>query len=66
MYYDHAVHRREGTKTTFELALDLLASGAADVGWMVTHRFRLEDYARVFATLAKRHRHAVLKAVFEF
>ncbi len=66
MYYDHAADFGGRTWTTFELALDLMASGKVDLGWMVTHRFTLADHPRAFEMLIRRNRHSVLKAVFEF
>lgn len=63
MYYDHAVRLGDRTMTTFELSLELV--GSLDLGWMVTHRLRLDEYARAFEMLAERERHAVLKAAFE-
>ena len=66
MYYDHAVNHQGHTGTTFELALELMASGKTDLGWMVTHRFPLARYAQAFDTLGRRDRHSVIKAVFEF
>jgi threonine dehydrogenase-like Zn-dependent dehydrogenase len=66
MYCDHAVNHRGRTGTTFELALDLMATGKVDLGWMVTHRFPLEQYAKAFEMLADRDPHRVIKAVFDF
>lgn len=66
MYYDHALDHQDRTWTTFELALDLMAGGKADLEWMVTHRFSLSDYAQAFEALSGKDRQRVLKAVFDF
>ena len=64
--YHHAERWNGRTWTTFELALELMASGQVDLGWMVTHRFRLKDYDRAFRLLGQRGNSQVIKAVFEF
>ncbi len=50
----------------FDLALDLMQGGVVDVGWLVTHKFRLEEYGRAFAWLNRRGTSQVLKTVFAF
>lgn len=51
---------------TFDLALDLLARGVIDLGWMVTHRFSLEQYDQAFMLLASKASGNSIKAAFEF
>lgn len=65
-YYHHA-ERFKGKKwKTFDLAIHLLASGAVDLAWMVTHRFPLHEYHRAFDLTHRRAAGRALKIVFEF
>jgi threonine dehydrogenase-like Zn-dependent dehydrogenase len=65
-YYHHA-ERFKGKKwKTFDLAIDLLARGAVDLSWMVTHRFPLHEYRRAFDLTHRRADGRALKIVFEF
>ena len=48
-----------------EPTLDMLASGKADVDFMVTHRFKLEQAKEAFELVAG-YRDGVIKAVIEF
>ena len=36
------------------------------LGWLVTHRFRLNDYERAFDLLLRRGRSEAIKVTFEF
>ena len=66
-YTYHRAEQYQGrTWSTFELALDLMASGKVDLGWMVTHRFKLEEYDKAFRLLGQKGNSKVIKAVFEF
>ncbi len=51
---------------TFEVAIDLLARGAADLGWMVSHRYRVEDYGKALRAAGDRKESKMIKGVFEF
>jgi threonine dehydrogenase-like Zn-dependent dehydrogenase len=51
---------------TFQLALDWLAEGRIDLAPLLTHRFRLEDYAQAFLALTRKGHHHIIKAVFAF
>lgn len=51
---------------TFQLALNLMAGGKADLTPLVTHRFRLEDYKPALAAVANKGKSKVIKAVFAF
>lgn len=64
--YDHAESWRGRKTRTYELALELMQSGAVDLGWMVTHRYPLEDYAMAFKQVANKKKFPVIKPVFEF
>lgn len=57
-----------GGKTwqAFDLALDLMRRGELDLGWMVTHKFRLEEYDKAFSMLNQRGQNGAIKAVFAF
>ena len=66
-YTYHRSEQFQGrTWSTFELALDLMASGKVDLGWMVTHRFKLDEYDRAFKLLGQKGNSGIIKAVFEF
>ncbi len=64
--YHHAEQHAGKTWRTFDLALDLMARGMVDLGWMVTHRYRLEEYRRAFRETGNRGSSGAIKAVFEF
>ena len=51
---------------TFQVALDLMAEGKVDLAPLVTHKFKLEDYRRALATVARKGQSGVIKAVFAF
>ncbi|OQY83198.1 MAG: hypothetical protein B6D41_17310 [Chloroflexi bacterium UTCFX4] len=42
------------------------AAQPLDLAWLVTHKFKLEEYAQAFALLEKRGASKAIKAVFEF
>jgi threonine dehydrogenase-like Zn-dependent dehydrogenase len=56
---------RGGRARTFAITLDLLASTKAPLETLVTHRFRLEDYAKAIDVSVDRTKHRSVKAVFE-
>ena len=64
--YHHAEQFQSRRWATFELAIDLMAKGKIDLGWMVTHRFKLSEYKRAFRMFKNKSRHQMIKAVFEF
>ena len=64
--YHHAEQYQGRTWATFELAIDLMQKGKIDLGWMVTHKFKLSEYKRAFSMFSKKSRHQMIKAVFEF
>lgn len=64
--YNH-VDRFEGaTWKTFDLALTLMASSKVDLSWMVTHRFRLDQYDQALKLHGQKGSSGLIKAVFEF
>lgn len=64
--YNNAEQWNGQTCSTFDVALELMASGQVDLGWMVTHRFPLEQYGAAFALHSRKGDSGLIKAVFEF
>ncbi len=65
--FGYAVHEFEGApRNTMQLAVDLMAEGRVDLAPLVTHRFRIDDYANALATATSRGRNNVIRSVFEF
>jgi threonine dehydrogenase-like Zn-dependent dehydrogenase len=64
--YNHAETYQGARIKTYQLALDLMASGEVDLAWMITHRFALKEYRKVFEMLRARGRYKIIKGVFEF
>lgn len=64
--YNHAEPFGGEQGKTFDLALDLLRRGEVDLGWLVTHRFALDDYDHAFRLLSHRRQSNAIKAVFAF
>ncbi|MCA9870291.1 MAG: alcohol dehydrogenase catalytic domain-containing protein [Anaerolineae bacterium] len=64
--YNNAEQWRGQTVATFDVALELIASGQVDLGWMVTHRFPLDKYSDALALHGKKGSSGLIKAVFEF
>jgi threonine dehydrogenase-like Zn-dependent dehydrogenase len=62
---NHVEPYRGEERSAFSIALELMQNGL-DLSWLVTHKFKLEDYARAFALLEKRGESKALKAVFGF
>ena len=51
---------------TFDIAIELMASGQVDLGWMVTHRFQLDQYDEALKLHGQKGSSGVIKAVFQF
>lgn len=64
--FNHAEQAEGQIRKTFDLAIDLMASGKVDLGWMVTHRFALEDFEHAFRLLENKSQTNAIKAVFNF
>lgn len=63
----HNAERHAGkTWRAFDLALDLMASGKADLGWMVSRKYALADYKQALSDLAQKGSQGIIKAAFEF
>src|SRR3990170_1105303 len=50
----------------FDLALDLMARGKVDLGWIVSRKYALADYKQALSDLAEKGSQGIIKAVFEF
>jgi threonine dehydrogenase-like Zn-dependent dehydrogenase len=64
--YHHAEPYQGRTWKAFDLTLDLMARGVLDLGWMVTHRYKLDDFDRAMREVSARGSTGMIKAVFEF
>jgi threonine dehydrogenase-like Zn-dependent dehydrogenase len=63
--YNRVEPLRGSPRPAFEIALDLMQNGL-DLSWLITHKFKLDQYAEALALLEKRGASRALKAVFEF
>ncbi len=52
--FNHAERYDGKIKRTFDIAIELMASGKVDLGWMVTHRFALDDFKQALRLLGKK------------
>jgi threonine dehydrogenase-like Zn-dependent dehydrogenase len=50
----------------FDLALELMARGKVDLGWMLTRKYALADYKQALGDLAKKGSEGIIKAAFDF
>ena len=64
--YNHVDLFEGATWKTFDLALTLMASNKIDLSWMVTHRFRLDQYDQALKLHGQKGSSGLIKAVFEF
>jgi threonine dehydrogenase-like Zn-dependent dehydrogenase len=64
--YHHAEQFGGKRRRTFDLAIELLENKKVDLSWLVTNKFRLEEYGRAFELIDKRGESRVIKAAFEF
>jgi L-iditol 2-dehydrogenase len=63
----HHNERFQGEHTrTYDLAIRLIAEGKVDLGWMVTQRYPLDDYAQALKMLSNRANSGAIRAVFTF
>jgi L-iditol 2-dehydrogenase len=63
--YHHAEEFGGRKQATFEIALNLMAQGKADLGWMVTHIFDLKEYNKAFKLLINKGNSEIIKAAFK-
>jgi threonine dehydrogenase-like Zn-dependent dehydrogenase len=65
--YTYGIETWNGERlSTMELALRLIAERTVDLGALVTHRFRLDDYREALATVTSKGSSGVIKGAFEF
>jgi threonine dehydrogenase-like Zn-dependent dehydrogenase len=64
--YNHAERFQGKTWKTYDLAIELLSSGKADLGWMVSRRYKLGDYKKALGDLAQKGSQGIIKAAFQF
>jgi threonine dehydrogenase-like Zn-dependent dehydrogenase len=64
--YNHSEEYQGGKWRTFDLAIDLMKNNKVDLGWLVTHKFQLEEYKRAFPILMNRKQAGAIKAAFAF
>ena len=64
--YNHAEHFQGKTWKTFDLAIELMAKGKVDLGWMVSRKYALGDYKKALGDLAQKGSQGILKAAFAF
>jgi threonine dehydrogenase-like Zn-dependent dehydrogenase len=50
----------------FDLALKLMRERKWNLGHLITHKFKLEEYPRAFEVMQHRARHRAVRVVFEF
>ena len=65
--YGRQVEDWDGRRVgTYPLVHELMRAGKLDLRGLVTHRFRLEEHRRAWATAAAKGRRGALKVVFDF
>lgn len=64
--YNHADVWQGETRSTFDIALEMMASGELDIGWMVNCRYQLAEYDRALREFQNKKNHPIIKSVFEF
>jgi threonine dehydrogenase-like Zn-dependent dehydrogenase len=64
--YNHAEEYKGQRWKAFNLAIDLMVNGKVDLGWMVTHKFELDDYKQAFSVTDHKKQGKAIKVAFEF
>jgi len=64
--YNHVEEYKGQRRKTFDIAIELMENGEVDLGWMVSHKFKLEDYKKAFAVIENKRSQAAIKVAFEF
>ncbi|MEZ4569529.1 MAG: zinc-binding dehydrogenase [Thermomicrobiales bacterium] len=65
--FTYAMEEWQGEQiSTMALAMRLMADRAVDIGSLVTHRYRLDDYREALTTVTSKGSSGVVKAVFDF
>jgi L-iditol 2-dehydrogenase len=64
--FNHAERYEGEIRKTFDIAIELMASGKVDLVWMVTHRFALDDFKQAIRLPEIKLQDQVIKVVYEF
>lgn len=64
--YNHNELYEDRIWKTFELAIHLMENEGLDLGWLITHKFRLNDYKKAFSAGDRKKQEQAIKVVFEF
>lgn len=64
--YNHVEPYAGEKRHAFDLVFDFMQAGKVDVGWMVTHKFKLEQYRQALELQLHRGSNQVIRTVFEF
>lgn len=64
--YNHAEDFNGRQRSTFDIAIDWMESGRVDLGWMITHKFKIDEYRKALELQSKRAENHAFKTVFEF
>jgi L-iditol 2-dehydrogenase len=64
--YHHVESYQGSEQPAFTIALDLFSKRGFDLGWLISHRFKLSEYKSAFRTVSTRKKSKAIKAVFDF
>ncbi len=64
--YHHAEPWHGQLRSTFEIAIEMMARDGLDLSWMISGRYPLSSYDRALRENNNKRRHPIIKAVFEF
>jgi threonine dehydrogenase-like Zn-dependent dehydrogenase len=64
--YHHVESYQGSEQPAFSIALDLFSKESVDLGWLISHRFKLSEYKSAFRTVTTRKKRKAIKAVFDF
>lgn len=64
--YNHAESFRGQLLNTYDLCMKLYMENQLDLGWMVTHKYPINQFAKAFNDLRNRYHNQVIKPAFEF
>jgi threonine dehydrogenase-like Zn-dependent dehydrogenase len=64
--YNHVEEFNGKIWKTFDLAIELMDNQNLDIGWMVTHKFGLNDYKKAFSVIDQKKLGSAIKVAFEF
>lgn len=64
--YNHAEDYSGKKWSAFDLVIKFMLEGKVDIGWMVTHKYKLDQYPQALKLQSHRSEHQVIRTVFEF